>query len=165
MCLSCQRRRALYQWPEHSVRWGHEPRSAIKAGRGKLIIRKLREILETKRDVSGPGWNSRRLLLAGDGMGFSLTDTLIHAGAELELEYAHHLEACYCIAGEGQIRAICEANWHRIEPFTLYALDQHDRHIVRATTSDLRLVCVFNPPLSGQEVHRADASYAPSGEA
>lgn len=70
-----------------------------------MIVTALKDILGTNRDVSGPGWNSRRLLLASDGMGFSLTDTIIKKGSELELEYSHHLEACYCIEGRGQIRA------------------------------------------------------------
>ncbi|MGV6805476.1 MAG: ectoine synthase [Ruegeria sp.] len=126
-----------------------------------MIITALKDILESDRDVSGPGWNSRRLLLASDGMGFSLTDTIIKKGVELELEYTHHLEACYCIEGIGQIKAFDDEVWHRLEPFTLYALDQNDRHLVRATDADLRLVCVFNPPLSGREVHREDGSYAP----
>ncbi len=125
-----------------------------------MIVTALKDILGTDRDVSGPGWNSRRLLLASDDMGFSLTDTVIEKGALLELEYTHHLEACYCIEGRGQIRAFGDETWHPLEPFTLYALDQHDRHLVQATDTDLRLVCVFNPPLSGREVHRKDGSYA-----
>ena len=125
-----------------------------------MIITKLKDVLGTERDVLGPGWNSRRLLLASDGMGFSLTDTIIKRGAVLELEYTHHLEACYCIEGNGQIRRSDEETWHELRPFTLYALNQHDRHIVQALDVDLRLVCVFNPPLSGQEKHRDDGSYA-----
>lgn len=126
-----------------------------------MIVTALKDILATDRDVSGPGWNSRRLLLASDAMGFSLTDTIIEKGAVLELEYTHHLEACYCISGKGRIRAADDGNWHSLEPFTLYALDQHDRHVVQATGADLRLVCVFTPPLTGREVHRKDGSYAP----
>ncbi len=126
-----------------------------------MIVRALKDILGTERDVFGPGWNSRRLLLASDGMEFTLTDTLINHGAELELEYTHHLEACYCIEGKGRIRAADVETWHALVPFTLYALDQHDRHVVQATKADLRLVCVFTPPLSGREVHREDGSYGP----
>ncbi len=126
-----------------------------------MIVRALKNILGTERDVFGPGWNSRRLLLASDGMEFTLTDTLINQGAELELEYTHHLEACYCIEGKGRIRAADDETWHTLVPFTLYALDQHDRHVVQATKADLRLVCVFTPPLSGREVHREDGSYGP----
>ena len=47
-----------------------------------------------------------------------------------------------------------------ISPGTLYALDQNDEHILRAISGDLRLVCVFNPALTGQEKHQADGSYA-----
>ena len=128
-----------------------------------MIVKALKDLLGTERDVSGPGWNSRRLLLASDGMGFSLTDTIIESGALLELEYTHHLEACYCIEGKGQIKRADEEVWHVLEPFTVYALGLHDRHIVQAVESDMRLVCVFNPPLSGREVHRNDGSYAPNG--
>lgn len=128
-----------------------------------MIVRSLKKILGTERDVAGPGWNSRRLLLASDGMGFSLTDTIIKQGAVLELEYTNHLEACYCIEGTGRIRRSDEQMWSTLEPFTLYALEQHDRHVVEALDADLRLVCVFNPPLSGREIHREDGSYAPAG--
>lgn len=127
-----------------------------------MIVKALKDILGTDRDVAGTGWNSRRLLLASDGMGFSMTDTVIHNGTELELEYTHHLEACYCIEGNGQIKAYDAETWQVLEPFTLYALDKHDRHVVRAIDTDLRLVCVFTPALSGREVHRKDGSYAPA---
>ena len=46
-----------------------------------MIVKALEEVVGSDSDVSGPGWNSRRLLLASDGMGFSLTDTIITKGA------------------------------------------------------------------------------------
>lgn len=126
-----------------------------------MLLTSLDAITGTDRDVSGPGWKSRRLLLASDGMGYTMTDTVVHEGAALELEYKHHLEACYCIEGRGQITNLATGEVHDIKPFTLYALDQHDRHRLTALGGDMRLVCVFNPPLTGAEVHRADGSYAP----
>jgi L-ectoine synthase len=45
-----------------------------------------------------------------------------------------------------------------IEPETLYALDLHDPHTLEAR-NDMRLLCVFNPPLIGQELHKQDGSY------
>ena len=48
-----------------------------------MIVRTLDEVLGTEDDVSAPGWNSRRLLLAKHGMGFSMHDTIIEAGASL----------------------------------------------------------------------------------
>ena len=129
-----------------------------------MIVRELSDILGTDRDVKGPGWNSRRLLLASDGLGYALTDTLISEGAELTLEYKHHLESCYCIEGEGSITALSDDVTHPLKPFTLYALNNNDKHIVRAIGGQMRLVCVFNPPLTGQEVHRKDGSYAASSD-
>ena len=125
-----------------------------------MIVRTLKQIVGTERDVSGPGWNSRRLLLASDGMGYSLSDTLIVDGASLTLEYKHHFEACYCISGAGEITAASDGVTHRIEPFVLYALDKHDLHTVRAIGGDMRLICAFAPPLTGGEVHGPDGSYA-----
>ncbi|MCG7521968.1 ectoine synthase [Ruegeria sp. Ofav3-42] len=126
-----------------------------------MIVTALKDIIGTERDVSGPGWQSRRLLLASDRMGFSMTDTIIRLGMTLELEYKHHLEACYCIEGSGEIKKAGSNEWHPLEPFSLYALNQNDRHEVRAIDNDMRLICVFNPALSGQEQHRPDGSYAP----
>jgi L-ectoine synthase len=46
----------------------------------------------------------------------------------------------------------------RLTPGTLYALDKHDRHLLIADEdSDLELISVFNPPLTGQEAHRLDS--------
>ena len=64
-----------------------------------MIVRSLDEVGGTGRDVSGEGWRSRRLLVRDDAMGFSLSDTTVVAGAELHLQYRHHLEACYCLYG------------------------------------------------------------------
>jgi L-ectoine synthase len=126
-----------------------------------MIVRTVEGIAGTDRDVSGPGWRSRRIVLRDDGMNFSLHWTELPAGAEQQLWYKHHYEANLCVAGEGEVVDVATGETHRIEPGVMYALDQHDRHILRAHT-DLTLVCVFNPALSGRETHDADGSYLPS---
>ena len=123
-----------------------------------MIVRKLADIVGTDRDVDAGNWVSRRLLLRKDGMGFSLHETILRAGTETYMWYKHHLEAVYCIDGEGEIEDLADGTVHRLQPGTLYALDQHDRHIVRAHT-DLRTVCVFYPPVTGQEVHDEEGVY------
>jgi L-ectoine synthase len=122
-----------------------------------MIVRSLAEIENGPRDVSGPTWRSRRLLLKGDGMGFSMHDTIIHAGTSTEMEYRHHLEAVYCVEGRGSV-TVLGGETFPIEPGTIYALDRHDRHVLVAEET-LRLVCVFNPPLSGLETHDDSGSY------
>ena len=117
-----------------------------------MIVRTLDEVIGTERDVAGEGWQSRRLLLRRDGLGFSLHDTVVSAGAEMEMEYRNHLEACYCLEGEGEVEDLATGARHAIVPGTVYALDAHDKHVMRVK-SDLRLVCVFSPALTGAEVH------------
>lgn len=123
-----------------------------------MIVRRLEELAGTEREVPTENWTSRRLLLAGDGMGFSLHDTTIHAGTETEMCYENHLEAVYCIEGEGEIEILPDGPTYEIAPGTMYALDEHDRHVLRARTR-LRMVCVFNPPVSGNEVHDENGAY------
>lgn len=128
-----------------------------------MIVRTLSEIIGTVRDVRAENgnWVSRRLLLKDDGMGFSFHETTIFAGTETPIWYKHHLEAVYCVGGEGEVEDLATGITHPIRDGTLYAINQHDRHKLRAF-SDLRLVCVFNPPLSGREVHDRDGAYPPA---
>ena len=124
-----------------------------------MKIVRLEDIIGTERDVEGPGWKSRRLLLKKDGMGFSFHDTTIPAGSELHLWYKNHLEAVYCVSGNGSIEDLATGEVHEIKDGTLYALDKNDRHILRGGSEDMRLICAFNPPVTGRETHDADGSY------
>ncbi len=123
-----------------------------------MIVRTLADVRGTDREVTAQTWTSRRLFLRHEGMGFSLHDTLIHAGTETRMCYRNHLEAVYCVAGKGSIEVVATGERFPIADGTAYALDKHDEHILRADT-ELRMVCVFNPPLSGREVHDATGAY------
>lgn len=123
-----------------------------------MIVRDLNDLVGTEADVKGDGWTSRRLLLARDKMGFSMHDTLIHEGHELNLHYTNHLEAVYCIEGEGTILNKETGEEHRIYPGVIYALNLHDKHMLKAD-KEMRMVCVFNPPVTGQEVHDETGAY------
>lgn len=123
-----------------------------------MILRSVSEVMGTERDVRTPNWVSRRLLLKSDGMGFSLHETTVYPGTETAICYANHLEAVFCIEGEGEVETLADGRIHPIRPGMVYALDRHDRHRLRAKTQ-LRLVCVFNPPLTGREVHDANGVY------
>lgn len=123
-----------------------------------MIVRSVEDVKGTERDVGAPNWVSRRLLLKSDGMGFSLHETTVFPGTETEICYAHHLEAVFCVEGEGEVQTVADGRIHPIRPGVVYALDRHDRHYLRARTQ-LRLVCVFNPPLTGREVHDENGVY------
>jgi len=128
-----------------------------------VIVRSLEEVGGTPREVTGEGWRSRRLLVRDDAMGFSLSETTVAAGAELHLQYRHHLEACYCLEGEAEIEDLATGIRQAIRPGVLYALDQHDAHVLRVAR-DLHLVCVFNPPLTGGETHDPQGGYLPAAD-
>ncbi|MBI1175362.1 MAG: L-ectoine synthase [Sideroxydans sp.] len=123
-----------------------------------MIVRNLDVAESGSRRVVSKGWESTRLLLKGDGMGFSFHITTIYAGAELEMHYQNHLESVYCIGGEGEIRDLADGKVYPIRPGTMYALDRHDKHILRAF-NEMKMACVFNPPLHGKEVHNAEGAY------
>ncbi len=129
-----------------------------------MIVRDLTEARNTDRLVKADGWDSTRLLLAGDAMGFSFHITRIHAGTSHVFHYKHHFESVYCVSGEGAIEELDTGVVHEIRPGVMYALDLHDRHRLSAK-SEMVMACCFNPPVSGQEVHRADGSYAPLEDA
>lgn len=125
-----------------------------------MIVRQLSELIGGSRDVRADTFHSRRLLLADDGMGFSLHDTVLHAGSETLIWYRHHLEAVYCIEGHGELELLNEGRTIVVKPGTMYALNGHERHLLRAV-EDLRCICVFTPALTGREVHDADGVYPP----
>ncbi len=123
-----------------------------------MIVKSIEDILGTEREVSTPDWTSYRLLLKEDGVGFSMHETVIRAGAELIMHYKHHIEAVYCIEGVGTLQDLESEQVYTIEPGVLYALNGNEKHLLKAK-SNLRLVCVFNPPLTGDETHGEDGAY------
>jgi L-ectoine synthase len=123
-----------------------------------MIVRSLSDISGTERDVKAPTFASRRFVLAKEKVGFSLHDTLLYAGSATRMWYANHIEAVYCIGGEGELVNEETGEKHEIAPGTMYLLDGHEHHTLHAHT-DLRMVCVFNPPLTGKEVHDENGVY------
>jgi len=125
-----------------------------------MIVRRLDEIKNTAREVTpeSGNWTSFRLLLKCDAMGFSLHETLVRAGTVNRMWYKHHLEAVYCVSGKGEVEDLRTGAVYPVEDGTLYALDSHDLHCLRALT-DMRVICVFNPPLTGREVHDGKGVY------
>ncbi|MBA3069223.1 MAG: ectoine synthase [Hyphomonas sp.] len=125
-----------------------------------MIVRDLAKESLTRRRVDGTGWTSVRLLLKDDGMGFSFHITTIHAGAELQMHYKNHLESVFCMEGTGSIEDLATGERHAIRPGVMYALNENDKHVLRADASGpMMMACVFNPPVIGNEVHGPDGAY------
>lgn len=124
-----------------------------------MKIRRVKDLLGTERDVNGIGFKSVRVLLEKDNMGFSLHKTIINEGGPYHWHYKHHFESCYCIEGYGIIHNLDTGEKFEIEPDTTYVLDSHDNHTFTALTNVV-LISVFNPPVTGNEVHKSDGSYS-----
>ncbi len=91
-------------------------------------------------------------------MGFSFHITTIYKGADFQMHYQNHLESVYCMSGKGEVTTNDDGKTYPIEPGTIYILNKNDRHTLRAF-EEMSMACVFNPPLSGKEVHNAEGAY------
>ncbi len=124
-----------------------------------MIVRSVEDLKASGGYAEKAGvWSSARYLLRSDNVGFTLTMTTVAAGQLIELEYKNHVEANLIIEGNAELTDVCVNQTYRLGPGDMYALDQHDRHRLKAL-SDLKIVCVFTPALVGNEVHDADGSY------
>jgi L-ectoine synthase len=123
-----------------------------------MLIRTLDDLAPGKGRIRTPSWSSYRLLHRDDGMGVRLTDAVLEPGLDQVWWYKNHLEAVYCLEGEGVLEDLFTGKCYEITPGSLYALDKHERHRLRVTRR-MRVICTFVPPLAGGEVHDADGSY------
>jgi L-ectoine synthase len=125
-----------------------------------MIVRDLESAAQSGRKIVSPdgNWDSVRMLLKDDNMGFSFHITTIYKGADFGMHYQNHLESVYCMSGEGEVETVADGKKYPIKPGTLYILDKHDKHILRAF-KEMKMACVFNPPLHGKEVHNKEGAY------
>jgi L-ectoine synthase len=115
-----------------------------------MLIRHLDQISDMERDVHGPGWRSRRLVVADDGLEYSFHVTTLSEGVRLRFEYEGHRETVFCIEGEGEIEDLSAGRTERITPGSIYSAGINGPHVITADTP-MSLVCVFDLPLAGTE--------------
>jgi len=124
-----------------------------------MIVRTLEDVKARGNYAEKPGvWTSTRYLLKEDEVGFTLTQTTFAAGQTLTMEYKNHVEANMIISGTAILTNESSGETFTLEAGSTYTLDKHDRHTLQAKT-DLTIVCVFTPALTGKETHDADGSY------
>ncbi|GAB3558315.1 L-ectoine synthase [Actinopolyspora lacussalsi] len=123
-----------------------------------MIVRTVRDVENTESDIRTENWRSKRIILAKEKAGFSVHETTLYAGTVNEFWYANHIEAVFVFEGEGEITDHATGETHSLGPGSVYLLDDHDKHQVRPRT-DMRTVCVFNPPVTGREVHDENGVY------
>ncbi|HWC84198.1 MAG TPA: ectoine synthase [Pseudonocardiaceae bacterium] len=123
-----------------------------------MIVRSLQEVTDTDRDVITPNWRSKRIVLAQDNPTFSVHETVLNAGSVNDFWYAEHVEAVFVVAGEGELLDKETGVTYQLAPGSLYLLNGHEHHQLRPKT-EMRTICVFNPPVTGQEVHDDEGRY------
>ncbi|MGM7678948.1 ectoine synthase [Microbacterium sp. A94] len=123
-----------------------------------MIVRTIDEITDTDADIKSENWRSKRIVLAKEGVGFSVHETTLYAGTVNQFWYANHIEAVFIVEGEGEITDLATGETHQLAPGSLYLLNNHDKHEVRPRTQ-MRTVCVFNPPITGRETHDKNGVY------
>ncbi|QYJ05074.1 ectoine synthase [Nocardioides panacisoli] len=125
-----------------------------------MRITYIEDLNDTDRDVHAENgnWRSRRIVLAKEGVGFSFHETILYAGTTTEMWYANHIEAVYCVGGTGELLNRETGEKHEVRDGMCYLLDGNEKHTLTAYT-DLRMACVFNPPVTGREVHDENGVY------
>lgn len=123
-----------------------------------MIVRTIGDITDTEADIKTENWRSKRIVLAKEKVGFSVHETTLYAGTVNQFWYANHVEAVFVVEGEGEITDLATGRIHQLAPGSLYLLNDHDKHEVRPRT-EMRTVCVFNPPVTGREVHDESGVY------
>lgn len=125
-----------------------------------MKILNMKDLEGTQRQVFCPngGFISHRALLEEDKMGYTVTKTVIPPMGKQFWHYKNHLESCYCVSGLGVLTDIESGEEHMISPDTFYVLNNNDPHYFEAI-EEVTLICIFNPPLTGNEVHNKEGSY------
>ncbi|MDZ7785378.1 MAG: ectoine synthase [Halioglobus sp.] len=128
-----------------------------------MKFRHIDELVDTNRVIDTPEWSNRGLILKDDRMGYSVHDVIVKPGTEKVTRHKHHLETVYCIRGKGKVEDTRTGETYPVTPGAVYALDRNDQHVLRATT-EMQLVCVYSPPLTGAEVLDEEGSFNAFGE-
>lgn len=123
-----------------------------------MKVKSIKECEGTDREVHFKEGISFRPVLKSDNMGFSIHKTVIPKGKKGFWHYKNHLESCYCIKGSGVLTNIETDESFIIKVDTVYSLDNHDNHSFEAL-EDVVLISIFNPPVTGGEIHLEDGSY------
>lgn len=118
---------------------------------------KLKELSQQNRVAEGKGFTSYRYILQDDNMGFTVCRTEVKKGGPYEWHYPYHKESCLCIAGHGIITDQDGVS-QSIHPGDMYVLDKHQKHTFEAIAPTV-LISIFNPPLTGLEVHDENNEY------
>ena len=147
----------------HDADGAYPATGPIPPGRERMFVRTLEDVRKAGRVVQTGGFaTSERYLTAADGLGFSFHSVRIKKGGEGDLWYKHHWEGNLVLDGTFEVTDRGTGKIHTLGPGALYVVGPKDRHHVKALT-DVHVISVFDPPITGTETHDADGAYPPTG--
>ena len=147
----------------HDADGAYPPMGPIPPGRERMFVRTLEDVRQAGRVVETGGFaTSQRYLTVADGLGFSFHSVRIKKGGEGDCWYKHHWEGNLILDGTFEVTDQGTGKVHALGPGALYVVGPKDRHHLKALT-DVHLISVFDPPLTGTETHDADGAYPPTG--
>ncbi|XP_038057129.1 uncharacterized protein LOC119728802 isoform X2 [Patiria miniata] len=124
------------------------------------LVKSLSDLVGTERDISFGNGNSRRFTVKKDGFPLTITNTRVMASTSSKQEYKNQIEAAYYIAGtmtyhwqDGDGGWTGEQTKVDKKNGTNYFMNMHDKHEMVASDNDCFCICVFNPALTGNEIH------------
>jgi len=136
----------------------------LPSRQGTMFVRRLDELRAKGEEkiVANGGARTLRVLSQKDELGFSLSDVRIAAGQSNDLWYKNHWEVNYVLSGEARVTDINTGKVYPVEPWDLYVVGPNDPHRFESL-SDVHVISLFDPPLTGEEVHDSDGVLPASG--
>jgi L-ectoine synthase len=140
------------------------PTGDVTQGRDAMFVRTIDDIraLDGEKILGGGAVKALRLVTAADDMGFSVSDVTLKAGTDITLWYKNHWEANLILEGHLNLTHQTTNEQHQLEFGDVYCVGPNDPHRITCKT-EVKLLAIFNPPLSGDEKHDADGAYPPTG--
>lgn len=120
-----------------------------------LFFQDREALAGSSRDVTHVNYRTFRLLIAADGAPVSLTDIVLNPGIEDVYGYPDRTEVAYCIEGHATVHDLQNGRLEEIRPGKLWVAPPGSRFRFVAHEAT-RLICVFDPPLTGNESGLAD---------
>ncbi|XP_038067200.1 uncharacterized protein LOC119737152 isoform X2 [Patiria miniata] len=128
--------------------------------RSLAVVRSLSEVVGTDRDIDWGGGHSRRYLIKQDGFPLGIHNTWVYPKTCSRMCYMNHIEGAYYIAGKVTYEwQDTSGDWVHATTKTdsangtNYLMNMHDCHVVKVHDEEALCICIFDPVLTGDEIH------------
>ena len=148
----------------HDEDGAYPPSGDLPPRQGSMFVKTIEDVRAAGMEVVVADGlaTSQRYLTAADELGFSFHSVLLKAGVGGDLWYKNHWEGNLVLDGSMEVKDYATDQVHELGPGSLYLVGPKDRHHVNPL-SDVHIITIFDPPLTGKEERDEDGSYPPTG--